>query len=249
MNKVEHMKQHNYVPRTLTLQSISTHPQLQNRAAGTDMTTVNTYVRGMAKGDKFDPIKLASIGKNHYVLDGHHRLEAHRKAGKITIEALVARMSLTEAKRVALFSNTTHGKALSQKDKRALWEVYIADGHHLDGSGKVLSARQIASDLSNMYSFQTVSRLLREYKIPASREGIKIWTRDEGYELEIDVEEELEEDEAAHFKTFEDAIQKVEEAFAFLENNSTQGKALTLTIDLTDRLREIVNPRVYSLEI
>ena len=79
-----------------------------------DVYTVEKYVSVV---DKLPPIE---VNQHYELIDGKHRLLAHRTEGRDTINALVTEtQSDAELLKLAVIRNATHGKQLSAKDKKA----------------------------------------------------------------------------------------------------------------------------------
>jgi len=77
----------------IPISRISTHEPLHktNKDSSSDEseTNIQSIIKGIKRGDKIEPIKLRRHGKtgNYQVLDGHHRLEAHKRLGVKHISA------------------------------------------------------------------------------------------------------------------------------------------------------------------
>ncbi|WP_243444874.1 ParB/RepB/Spo0J family partition protein [Sphingosinicella humi] len=127
--------------------------------------TVARYKAAMLRGDAFPPISVARIGRELFVVDGFHRLEAARAAGLETVEARVANMQEDTAVAVAIEANATHGLSLSRSDKRRCFALYVEAGRHLRLDGTVKSLRQIRRELANIAWPNTISRWLRDANI------------------------------------------------------------------------------------
>lgn len=119
-----------WAAQELPLEAIGLHKDLQFRAGGLSRAHVVKLVRTLeAGGEPLEPVKVARIGKALWLVDGHHRLEAHREAGRETIRAQVARMSLQEARDAARVANANHGKAMSRADMGMSGLTYRGCGH------------------------------------------------------------------------------------------------------------------------
>ena len=150
-----------WVAQELSVDAIRQHKDLQFRVEGLSLQHVKKLVRVLeAGGEPLAPVRVARIGKALYLVDGHHRLEAHRKAGRDTIGAEVARMSLQDAKDAARVANANHGKAMSRADKALVWASYMTDGMHLDGD-RPKASRVIAEELGQLWSHETIRQKLR----------------------------------------------------------------------------------------
>lgn len=149
-------------PQDLPVERVREHGAFQVRLRGIDDVSVKRIMATLgAGGDTRDPIRVAHIGQAYYVVDGFHRLAAYRSGLRETIPSLVAKMSLPEAKEAARGYNAMNGRKLSQDDKRALWESYLARGDHRDAMGVPKKARAISVELGGMWSHETVRQKLR----------------------------------------------------------------------------------------
>lgn len=147
----------------LALDDIRERKGFQWRTQGLNAQNVGAIMRTLAAGeDARDPVKVAKIGKVQYLLDGFHRLEAYRNAGRRTIPAEVAKMSLSEAAEYAKASNALNGKPYNRADKERLWGVFLAEGRHRDEYGELKPSRTIAKELQGrFYSHETVRKKLK----------------------------------------------------------------------------------------
>lgn len=145
----------------LTIADVHEHPQFQLRAEGLSRPHLSRLMRTLENGEALPPIQAARIGKALYVLDGFHRLAAHKQSGRATIEADVARMALGDARDVARLANTKHGKNLGRADKAAVWDDYVGAGKHLASPGVPKASRVIAVELNQLYSHETIRAKLR----------------------------------------------------------------------------------------
>jgi hypothetical protein len=152
----------------LEIGDVRRHPDFQMRADGVDRTHANQLLRVIRNGGDLPAIKVAKVGRALYVVDGHHRLDAYERDGRETIQALVAKMNLAEAKAEARQANTDHGKGLNRADKDKRLRAFIAAGDHLDASGKQKSTRTIEAEMNSVVSYETI------------RKKMKAW----GYELD-----------------------------------------------------------------
>lgn len=146
----------------LPLDDIRTRADFQFRVEGLDHPNLNRIMATLeAGGEARDPVRVARVGKVLYLVDGFHRLEAYRLTGRHHIQALVATMSLPEAREEAMRLNAQNGKPYSRKDKQRLWDAYVAEGRHLEHDGKARGSRTISAELGQAYSHQTVLTKLK----------------------------------------------------------------------------------------
>lgn len=84
-----------------------------------------TLARAIQRGDEMPPILVFPVGRDFYVMDGHHRLAAYDNAGwSKAIPAQVFTGSLREAERAALRSNNKDQLSLTREDRtEAAWRL------------------------------------------------------------------------------------------------------------------------------
>lgn len=156
------MREPKWKLQSLALEDVRERQDYQVRAGGVSAPHVNTLARAMCSDGDLEPLKIAKVGKAHYVVDGFHRLAAARKLGWSHIAANVASMSAGEARDIALLSNTKHGKRLSRQDKSRLFDQYLEQGKHLDAEGVVKASRVIQVEVNHIYSHETIRTKLKE---------------------------------------------------------------------------------------
>lgn len=190
----------------LPVEAVGEHPALQFRVGGLSRPHLNKLVRTLqAGGEPLEAVRVARIGKALWLIDGHHRLEAHRVAARETIAAKVARMPLQEAKDAARLANAKHGKGMSRADKALAWGSYVADGKHLDGEGELKASRVIAEELGQLWSHETIRQKLKALGLEPDLnlewpEGYKAYG--DGEVTEEDLEEDLAEELEAALRRF-----------------------------------------------
>lgn len=86
------------------------------------VTIDREYVKELAEvikaGTRLPPVEVYRDGKDIWLSDGHHRIQATAEAGKKTIRCEVHKGGLKEAKLAAIGANTKHGKRRTNDDKR-----------------------------------------------------------------------------------------------------------------------------------
>lgn len=102
---------------TLSLNQIITNAGTQSRV-GIDEAVVVEYYDLLQEGKNFPPIEVFKHGSKCYLVDGFHRLEAHRRAEYESIEAFVMEGDLQDAIKYSLGVNAAHGLRRSNADKR-----------------------------------------------------------------------------------------------------------------------------------
>ena len=126
------------------------------------------HIHDMAGLLKADPqaelvaLRLAEVDGVLYVVDGHHRLQAYRRAKRATVPAQVEAMTLREASHASKLANITHTKLEMRpaQKRNALW-------HHLEGitlrGTAGLPAGESQRKLAGRFgvSLDTVQRMIR----------------------------------------------------------------------------------------
>lgn len=69
--------------------------------------------------DSLPPIVVRQDDRGYLAEDGNHRVAAHRRAGRLTIRAVVVEMSEAEALELAVAANRKHGKPLTVAELKA----------------------------------------------------------------------------------------------------------------------------------
>lgn len=103
-----------------------------------DQETVNRYRQAL---DKLPPIQVTHEG---ILIDGYHRLIAHRIEQRSTIQAYVETLEKSQVLWEAVKRNATHGHQLSQKDKQRLGRLFYQDGKPSGEIADVLSVTERA---------------------------------------------------------------------------------------------------------
>jgi transcriptional regulator with XRE-family HTH domain len=79
---------------------------------------VKEYVDMIESGVEFDPILVWDKGDEYWVIDGVHRIEAHKRAGRPTIKAeLISCKDETDCCIKAIQANLKHGLPLKKEEK------------------------------------------------------------------------------------------------------------------------------------
>jgi hypothetical protein len=80
---------------------------------------IGNMVEALRDGAPLPPVDVFFDGRDHWLADGEHRLEAHERAGRDEIVAHVRDGSQLDARRFGRGANATHGLPRSVKAKRA----------------------------------------------------------------------------------------------------------------------------------
>jgi len=115
---------------TLSIDDVSIHAPLYPREQ-VDEKTVDAYVEALEAGAEFPPIEVQH--GTHFVLDGAHRLEAHRRHGAQQIAVVV--VDPADPLEYAIAANMQHGRQMSRDDKKrsaTLWvDAHVGDADEI----------------------------------------------------------------------------------------------------------------------
>lgn len=101
----------------LDINSILVDEKFQNRV-GLNKATVADYQLAVEQGATLPPIDVYTIDGQFYVVDGFHRLEAQKKIGCTTVDAIIREGNKDDAHHAAIIANQTHGLPRTPEDKR-----------------------------------------------------------------------------------------------------------------------------------
>jgi hypothetical protein len=112
----------------LLLSEIVSDNELQSRLA-VDWSVIEQYTQHIRDGGKFPPVTVFRIGSFFKLVDGWHRVAAHRTVAgtdpAATIRCSVHRGEQTDALRFALGANSAHGKPRSRADLECAFQKAI----------------------------------------------------------------------------------------------------------------------------
>lgn len=112
--------------KTFNLGVLVLDQKLQSRVE-IDETAVSEYAEAIQEGDKFPPVLAFFDGVHYYLTDGYHRYHAHKRAGKVSIEAEVINGTFRDAVFHATSVNSKHGMRRSNADKRKAVMTLLED--------------------------------------------------------------------------------------------------------------------------
>ncbi|WMT85588.1 hypothetical protein NO932_11680 [Pelagibacterium sp. 26DY04] len=101
----------------LKLSKIRTDGGTQSRASLND-AVVEDYAQTVRDGTDFPAVVVFFDGKEHWLADGFHRVEAYRAAGAVEIEAEIHQGTRREAILYSVGANSSHGLRRTNDDKR-----------------------------------------------------------------------------------------------------------------------------------
>lgn len=129
----------------LALSAITQDKRIMVRAK-LNPQTIEEYSQRMQAGDKFPPLVIFQYGGEYVLVDGFHRYEAARQAGKDPFPIVVYQRSRKDAIKFALHANSNHGLPRSNADKRLVVKLALSE---FPG----LSSRTIAGHCSMSHTF------------------------------------------------------------------------------------------------
>lgn len=106
--------------------SINTRVNTQSRAQ-IDTDTVTEYADAINDSQEMPPVILFKDGDSYFIGDGWHRVLAHKKLDRKTIEATIKKGGKREALLFAAGANAGHGLRRSNADKRHAVEMLLGD--------------------------------------------------------------------------------------------------------------------------
>ncbi len=115
--------------KILLLSAIEIDPEIQPRAKGLDEPTVIRYMEAALAGEDFPPcvVYFDPLSKTHRLSEGFHRHEAFRRANIKQYDCIIRQGDRRDARLNACGSNSTHGLARSNADKRRAVEIVIEE--------------------------------------------------------------------------------------------------------------------------
>lgn len=130
-------------PQRVAIDDLVAVPEFQIRRR-TDPSTVARYAGLLRAGVILPPVKAGRIEGALVLIDGFHRVEAHRRAGVSAIMAEIIPVSEREARWLAAEANMAHGLPLTRSERREAFKAFVQAGRHLDARRRLLSLREMA---------------------------------------------------------------------------------------------------------
>lgn len=130
-------------PQRVAIDDLVAVPEFQIRRR-TDPGTVARYAGLLRAGVILPPVMAGRIEGALVLIDGFHRVEAHRRAGVSAIMAEITPVSEREARWLAAEANMAHGLPLTRSERREAFRAFVQAGRHLDARRRLLSLREMA---------------------------------------------------------------------------------------------------------
>ena len=149
----------------VNVRDIATREEVQPRMA-LSRDALSTYTAMVQNGGPraLPPIELVRTATwewwtekklPYLVVDGHHRLEAYKRARAAKIPALISDLSFEEAKWRAAEANLAQGVPLPRAAHREVFRRYISAGRNINSVDEIKPYRTIVTDLGNIRSHVT----------------------------------------------------------------------------------------------
>jgi len=160
------------VTTKLTVSKIRLDGGTQPRAE-IDPFVVDDYAAAMNEAADFPAIVVFYDGKDHWLADGFHRVQAAIKAGLKTINADVRQGMRRDAVLHSVGANASHGLRRTNADKRRAVETLLRDG-----TWSTWADREIARRCSVSHDF--VNRLRKELSLSLNDSEPRTYTTKHG---------------------------------------------------------------------
>lgn len=161
----------------LAIGKIRADSRVQSRTE-LDQFTIDTYAERMKEGVCFPPVVVFFDGKDHWLADGFHRLEAEKQIGSEEINVEKKKGGKRDATLYSIGSNISHGLARSNADKRRSVEMLLDDEEWLKWSD-----RAIAKLCGVSHSF--VSKVRSEFSLETDASGTRSYITRHGSEAKM----------------------------------------------------------------
>lgn len=104
-------------------------------------TTVSEYAESIEDGAALPPVEVVYDGKDYWLWDGFHRVEAHKKAGCTAIRANVKQGTRRDAVLASVGANSSHGLRRTNDDKRRAVMTLLNDAEWVKWSDREIARR------------------------------------------------------------------------------------------------------------
>lgn len=119
------------------LDDLTLDPAMQCRV-GIDQLVVTEYAEAIAGGAELPPIEVVKVDDALLVVDGWHRVWAHRQAKRSSVEVKLTEGTRRDAMLAAVRANASHGLQRTMEDKRRAVRLLLGDPEWSKLSGRDL---------------------------------------------------------------------------------------------------------------
>jgi hypothetical protein len=145
----------------MKIEDIVFHADLKTRKICDE--TVANYAERLAEGDKFPPVEVFTDGKTIWLVDGFHRVMAHKKIDRNEIDVIVHKGTLRDAEFYTFGVNYGHGRSRTIPEKKAILFKMFEDVEY-----GMLSLREIAKIVKVSHTFVASVKKSLEKPKPAT---------------------------------------------------------------------------------
>jgi hypothetical protein len=114
--------------------------------AGIDQAVVREYAEDEEAGAEFPPVQVVYDGKEYWLWDGFHRLEARKARRQRTVPAIVRQGTRRDAVLLSVGANATHGFRRTNEDKRRAVMALLHDEEWRQWSDREIARRCAGSN-------------------------------------------------------------------------------------------------------
>jgi uncharacterized ParB-like nuclease family protein len=126
--------------KVMNIGAIVMDERLQSRTEISE-DTVTEYTDAVKDGADFPPVLVYFDGVNYYLADGYHRVFAHKRADKVSINCYVVRGTLRDAILHSAGVNANHGMRRTYADKRKAVMTLLDDFEWSEWSNSEIARR------------------------------------------------------------------------------------------------------------
>jgi len=218
---------------------------------------VKEYADMIESGVEFDPILVWDKGGEYWVIDGVHRLEAHKRVGRSTIKAeLISCKDEIDCQIKAIQANLKHGLSIKKEEKISLVQkFYYHRGISVEELSKIFG-------ISEKTIYRWIGDIIRQKKEDLKEQALQLRTqgltqeavakmlgvdqatisRWEKERLEEEIEKKQKDD---HEKNMDYAIFS-NEKIAYFENGSQNAEEDLIDIEKPEVAFEAEKPEVVQ---
>lgn len=131
--------------QTLRLDQIKLEPDFQIRVS-LNQETISEYIEDLNCGDVFPAIDVFHIDGEYLLVNGFHRVEAHRRAGLEKVNARIHAGGKRDALLFAIKADVNLGLRRTNADKRRAVETLLADEEWRGWSSGIIAQHAGVSD-------------------------------------------------------------------------------------------------------